>query len=207
MKTDIDVPLAPAPALETFGRSDQAQFDITNILSSLVKSGLVSAPSRDATTSKPEPIEQDVGEEMKPVVPTAEDLNAIKEAQTDYRRRILAEEMEASLVENSVYVPSRLSLVLHYLTTCISDDPNVSVPNYLYDYLPLQCQQCGIRYPDTTLGKQRLEDHLDLHFRQNRKLNQNLGRGHDRSWFTSVEVRALADRSNRCLTLAIGLGS
>jgi len=170
MRTEIDVPLAPVPPpVEMFGQSDAAQLDITNILSSLMKSGLVSAPSNDAATSKPEPIEQDMGEEIKPIVPTAEDLNAIKEAQADYRRRILAEEMEASLVESSV------------------DDPTAPVPDFLYDYLSLQCQQCGVRYPDTTLGKKQLEDHLDLHFRQNRKLNQSLGRGHDRSWFTSVE--------------------
>lgn len=27
-----------------------------------------------------------------------------------------------------------------------------------------------------------------MHFRQNRKANQNLGRGHSRSWFVGVEV-------------------
>ncbi|KZP20967.1 hypothetical protein FIBSPDRAFT_741406, partial [Athelia psychrophila] len=30
-------------------------------------------------------------------------------------------------------------------------------------------------------------DHLDMHFCQNRKANQNIGRGHSRSWFISVE--------------------
>ena len=104
MKTEVDVPLAPAPAVEMFGQSDSAQLDITNILSSLVKSGLVSVPSGNTTAPKPELIEQDVGAETKPSVPTVEDLNAMKEAQVDYRKRILAETMEASLVENSVYV-------------------------------------------------------------------------------------------------------
>jgi pre-mRNA cleavage complex 2 protein Pcf11 len=32
-----------------------------------------------------------------------------------------------------------------------------------------------------------MEGHLDMHFRQNRKANQNIGRGHSRSWFTGVE--------------------
>lgn len=116
-----------------------------------------------------------------------EDMNAIREAQANYRKRILSEKMEANLVENSVYV--RFFIVAtSNLTLQFRDDPHVPVPDLLYDYLSLQCQQCGIRYPDTTLGKKRLEDHLDLHFKQNRKLNQSLGRGHDRSWFTSVEV-------------------
>lgn len=104
MKTEVDVPVAPAPAVETFGQSDSAQLDITNILSSLMKSGLVSVPSEGAAAPKPELIEQDVGAEIKPSTPSVEDLNAMKEAQVDYRKRILAEEMEASLVENSVYV-------------------------------------------------------------------------------------------------------
>jgi pre-mRNA cleavage complex 2 protein Pcf11 len=33
-----------------------------------------------------------------------------------------------------------------------------------------------------------MDDHLDMHFRQNRKANQNIGRGHSRSWFIGVEV-------------------
>ena len=34
-----------------------------------------------------------------------------------------------------------------------------------------------------------MQDHLDMHFRQNRKANQNIGRGHSRSWFVTLEVR------------------
>ncbi|KXN86429.1 hypothetical protein AN958_10291 [Leucoagaricus sp. SymC.cos] len=160
-RSDVLVPTPPVPV-------DQAQLDISNILSTLMKSGLVSAPGADTPAPKVEPMEQDLEEEPQPLPPTAEDLNAIKEARTDYRKQILAEQMEASLVENSV-------------------DESTNVPDFLYDLLALQCQQCGIRYPDTALGKKHLEDHLDLHFRQNRKLSQNSDRGHDRSWFTSVE--------------------
>jgi len=32
-----------------------------------------------------------------------------------------------------------------------------------------------------------MQDHLDMHFRQNRKANQNIGRGHSRSWFIGVD--------------------
>jgi pre-mRNA cleavage complex 2 protein Pcf11 len=119
-----------------------------------------------------------------------EDMNAIREARANYRKRILSEKMEANLVENSVYVHLFIVAALSLIDQ-FRDDPHVPVPNLLYDYHSLQCQQCGIRYLDTTLGKKQLEDHLDLHFKQNRKLNQSLGRGHDRSWFTSVEVRLI----------------
>ncbi|KZP25819.1 hypothetical protein FIBSPDRAFT_733280, partial [Athelia psychrophila] len=33
-----------------------------------------------------------------------------------------------------------------------------------------------------------MQDHLDMHFRQNRKANQNIGCGHSRSWFIGVET-------------------
>ncbi|QRV87969.1 CID (CTD-interacting domain) domain protein [Ceratobasidium sp. AG-Ba] len=55
--------------------------------------------------------------------------------------------------------------------------------NILYNRLPLQCKQCAMRFPAGDAGKKSMEDHLDLHFRQNRKASQNTGRGHSRSWF------------------------
>ncbi|KAJ7129554.1 hypothetical protein C8R44DRAFT_777064 [Mycena epipterygia] len=61
------------------------------------------------------------------------------------------------------------------------------IVEFLYDRLAAQCKQCGLRFPDTVIGKKRMEDHLDMHFKQNRKANQNIGRGHSRSWFVGVE--------------------
>ncbi|KAJ6628728.1 hypothetical protein B0H10DRAFT_1989023 [Mycena sp. CBHHK59/15] len=61
------------------------------------------------------------------------------------------------------------------------------IVEFLYDRLAAQCKQCGMRFPDTAFGKKRMEDHLDMHFKQNRKANQNIGRGHSRSWFVGVE--------------------
>ncbi|KAI0750747.1 hypothetical protein C8Q80DRAFT_1351877 [Daedaleopsis nitida] len=57
----------------------------------------------------------------------------------------------------------------------------------LYGRLSTQCKQCGTRFSDTPSGKKEFEDHLDMHFRQNRKANQAVGRGHSRSWFISLE--------------------
>lgn len=61
--------------------------------------------------------------------------------------------------------------------------------HFLYDRLPVQCKQCGIRFADSTSGKKDMQDHLDMHFRQNRKANQNIGRRHGHGWFVGVEVR------------------
>lgn len=65
------------------------------------------------------------------------------------------------------------------------------IAQFLYDQLPSQCKQCGIRFADTSLGKQKMQDHLDMHFRQNRKAGQAVGRGHSRGWFVGIEVRIL----------------
>ena len=60
--------------------------------------------------------------------------------------------------------------------------------HFLYDRMPVQCKQCGLRFSDTAQGKKAMQEHLDMHFRQNRKASQSVGRGHSRSWFLGAEV-------------------
>ncbi|KAK7470544.1 mRNA 3' end processing factor [Stygiomarasmius scandens] len=73
------------------------------------------------------------------------------------------------------------------------------ISEMLYDHLASQCKQCGLRFPDTVSGKKLLEDHLDMHFKQNMKANLNIGRGHSRSWYTSVDdwVHDTTDRKGK----------
>lgn len=61
------------------------------------------------------------------------------------------------------------------------------IASLLYKRLSSQCPQCALRFGDDEAGKKRLQDHLDLHFRQNMKASQNPGRGHSRSWFVGFE--------------------
>lgn len=58
--------------------------------------------------------------------------------------------------------------------------------------MPSQCKQCGVRFPGDVAGKKKLQDHLDMHFNQNRKLSQAGGRGFSRSWLVGIDVRAFA---------------
>jgi hypothetical protein len=85
-------------------------------------------------------------------------------------------------------------------------DRSSRIVELLYDRQGLQCKQCGVRFADTPLGKKNQDDHLDMHFRQNRKANENIDRGHNRSWFVGLDVRAsfLQNRS-KILTCLIGL--
>ncbi|KAG2201273.1 hypothetical protein INT47_006776, partial [Mucor saturninus] len=57
----------------------------------------------------------------------------------------------------------------------------------LYSAKPLQCKQCGFRYPKTDKGQAKMDAHLDAHFRQNRKMKERVKRGLSRSWFVTVE--------------------
>ncbi|KAI8968386.1 hypothetical protein BDF20DRAFT_916922 [Mycotypha africana] len=57
----------------------------------------------------------------------------------------------------------------------------------LYSAEPLQCKQCGLRYPETEKGQAKMDAHLDAHFRQNRKMKERVKRGLSRSWFVSVD--------------------
>ncbi|KAH8830485.1 hypothetical protein DL96DRAFT_1593135 [Flagelloscypha sp. PMI_526] len=73
------------------------------------------------------------------------------------------------------------------LTTAGLTRAMARIPALLYDRLPSQCKQCGQRFSDSATGKKELDDHLDMHFRQNRKASQDIGRGHSRSWFVTVD--------------------
>ncbi|KAI6030138.1 hypothetical protein EDC04DRAFT_2869047 [Pisolithus marmoratus] len=54
----------------------------------------------------------------------------------------------------------------------------------------MQCKQCGLRFSDDLSSKKQMDDHLDMHFRQNSGVRQNVGHGHSRCWFISLELCA-----------------
>ncbi|KZW04079.1 hypothetical protein EXIGLDRAFT_600069 [Exidia glandulosa HHB12029] len=62
-----------------------------------------------------------------------------------------------------------------------------AIASLLYKRLPSQCKQCALRFSGEEAGKKALQDHLDMHFKQNLRASQNSGRGHSRSWFVSLE--------------------
>lgn len=80
------------------------------------------------------------------------------------------------------------------LTSASIQRERPQMASILYNRLPLQCKQCAMRFPAGEAGKKSMEDHLDLHFKQNRKASQNTGRGHSRSWFIAREDWIHGDR-------------
>ncbi|KAL4266257.1 CID domain-containing protein [Pleurotus pulmonarius] len=98
---------------------------------------------------------------------SSEPIDLEKESMRSYRKNILAQNVQLT---NADLTRKRLDIV-----------------SLLYNRLPSQCKQCGIRFADSALGKKAMEGHLDMHFRQNRKASQGVGRGHSRSWFIGIE--------------------
>ncbi|KAF9076755.1 hypothetical protein BDP27DRAFT_1254578 [Rhodocollybia butyracea] len=155
-------PSSSAPTAPTAGPSTQAPPDFASLLSTLVKAGVVTANSTPVGAGI---TVYDDDLSVAKSEPEA-DNNAREDART-YRKLILSHNVQ--------------------LTTSAITKTRPPIPDLLYTQLGAQCKQCGIRFLDTFDGKKELEDHLDMHFRQNLKANQNLGRGHSRSWFISAQ--------------------
>ncbi|TXT13053.1 hypothetical protein VHUM_01454 [Vanrija humicola] len=51
-------------------------------------------------------------------------------------------------------------------------------------HLPVRCNQCGLRFPE---GDNKLQPHLDWHFRRNRKERETAGRGGHRRWLPRAD--------------------
>ncbi|KAF8845839.1 hypothetical protein BDN67DRAFT_961489 [Paxillus ammoniavirescens] len=130
---------------------------ITNLFNALLKAGVVSA---DNTTVG-------AGSTNSEEYPTPPPPGLNRDSTRAYRKAVLSENIK--------------------LTTTDITRKRPSVISFLYERLPAQCKQCAVRFGDDASGKKAMDDHLDMHFRQNRKANQNLGRGHSRSWFVSLE--------------------
>ena len=155
--------------------------NISSLFDALVKAGVVSAsgtPTGAGATAKAE-------------TPTTD---ASKDAIVDYRQAIFSAGIKLSSNDIVKYVGITKPHHEPYLLSLMSRQ-RPPIVKFLYDSLPCQCKQCGVRFRDDTVGRKKLQDHLDTHFRQNRKANQAASRGYSRSWFISIDVSALYGRN------------
>jgi len=143
--------------------------NIANILSSLLKAGVLSTSASGVSGS--------INSSDKEDETSTESKETKNEAFDEYRNAILSHHVGFSTLDLAKTTPR--------------------IVEFLYDRLSSQCKQCGIRFPDTILGKKTMDDHLDMHFRQNRKANQNIGRGHSRSWFIGIRDWTQGDRKGK----------
>jgi predicted nucleic acid-binding Zn-ribbon protein len=54
---------------------------------------------------------------------------------------------------------------------------------YIYDFYPLQCTNCGLRYDDSHEGRALLDFHLDCHFKRARRLKDRTKKTLSRNWY------------------------
>lgn len=144
--------------------------DIANLFSALVKAGVV-----PGTT----------GPNVAKTEETSAPVDPAREAARAYRQFIRSHKVKLTSSEITRYVRDPI-----YLTFSLNFRSRQRAPivEMLYNRLPTQCKQCSARFADSPAGKKQFEDHLDMHFRQNRKASQAVGRGHSRSWFITMEV-------------------
>ena len=158
--------------------------DVSQLFRNLVAAGIVTDPAAQ--------------NDAPPVPPKFEPINETKhadpklEAMREYERTILSFPVSLSgtglqrYAQSSLYsVPllQRLTLAWVFLR------PQPNIISMMYERLPLKCKQCAHRFSDDEVGSKARDDHLDLHFRQNRRASQTAGRGHCRSWFVGTDVR------------------
>ncbi|PFH52818.1 hypothetical protein AMATHDRAFT_172853, partial [Amanita thiersii Skay4041] len=147
--TSSSAPNMPAP-----------QENIANLLSTLLKAGVVSVTGTPTGARSPY-------KDGQKDIEQSEAVDLENESLRKYRKSILSQKIQLT----SLDISRKRSKII----------------DFLYGQLNTQCKQCGIRFAETVDGKKKLEDHLDMHFRQNRKAIQNVGRGHSRSWFVGTE--------------------
>ncbi|TFY83951.1 hypothetical protein EWM64_g78 [Hericium alpestre] len=153
----LPAPEAPTALPLTTGPAPMP--NLSNLFDALLKAGVVSATS----------------------TPTGAGASARTTQIEDIKPQIAAGQEEANAYRDAILAQS------FKLTSAEISKRRPNIVHFLYERLPTQCKQCGLRFSDTKLGKEKMEQHLDMHFRQNRKANQNVGRGHSRSWFISLE--------------------
>jgi pre-mRNA cleavage complex 2 protein Pcf11 len=150
--------------------------NITNLYNALLKAGVVPASTTPIGAGETAKLDES---KPKPV-------NPVKTMSREYRRAIFSQ-------KSSYLVPRLPRTPLSYNYVSLIDNrffKNVDEASFiLYDQFPVQCKQRGNRFAGNSASKKEMQDHLDMHFRQNRKANQNAGRSHSRSRFMGFDVR------------------
>jgi len=159
----------PPPATASAPASEPAAIgnvDVASLYQSLVAAGIVQAsPNAEGSTAKTEPKSEEKPIKLDPKIARLR----------EYERYILS--LSVSLTNQGL------------------QKPQPEVVSMLYEKQPLKCKQCGKRFPSDEGGHKARDDHLDLHFRQNKRATQSTGRGHSRSWFVGIDnwVHDIAD--------------
>lgn len=172
------LPPAPGASSAVAGPSTAPALpvNLSALFSNLVKSGVLSSSSTPLGAGATAE-----GSETKPT-------DIAPDFAKDYRRAVLSARIKLTSADIVKYVPS-WSPSEQCANIAIRQRP--PIVKLFYENLSNQCKQCGVRFAGDAAGKKKLEDHLDMHFNQNRKATQAVGRGYSRSWFVGIDVSYL----------------
>ncbi|GAA5909393.1 hypothetical protein JCM5296_007023 [Sporobolomyces johnsonii] len=151
-------PAAPAPTVAGVDLNLLSQLSATGALANLFGNAAPPAVKQEEGTPAPQ-------QEVKPAVTLSSD-------EKDEAARVWEEEI------------MRLGVKLENADLA---HPRPNVASLLYVRLPLQCQQCGLRFFDSREGKLKMDEHLDWHFTYKRRIREGAGRAQGRSWFTKED--------------------
>lgn len=168
-----------APVASTSATPSVLPFNVSSLFNKIMQTGVLSSsssstPTGAGATAKREDsaTPSDGGDPAK-----------------EYANAVLTSAPKLTSVDILKCVPSGLPLLTYSLTPTTFTRHKPAVAQLLYSNLPGQCKQCGLRFTSDGSGKKKLEEHLDMHFAQNRQAAQANGRGYSRSWFVSIDVR------------------
>jgi pre-mRNA cleavage complex 2 protein Pcf11 len=129
----------------------------------LVNAGLL-------TFSNPQNVPAPAIASTKESMPVVEDDSNLREnAICDYRTAVLLEPVKLTTLVLVKYGDDGSFYEIYSHSACRA---NPRVVDYLYYSQGSQCKQCGVRFAEMKLGRQKMDDHLDMHLRQNSKVDQ-----------------------------------
>ena len=169
------VPTAPVASTSTI--PSVLPINVSSLFNKIMQTGVLSSSSSSTPTGAGATAQREES------APPSDAVDPAKE----YADLVLTSAPKLTSVDILKYVLLR-SFLLMYSNHFFPSRHKPTIAQLLYSGLPGQCKQCGLRFSTDTLGKKKLEEHLDMHFAQNRKASQANGRGYSRGWLVGIDV-------------------
>lgn len=174
---------APFPSTTTTSERKAPAINTAELLQGLTSLGILQGgtPSNVVSTPTPPPMIQEQQHGSISTPPQHSTTAGIRLESKDLQMCVLLEHGKRMGHRTDYHF---INLVAFMAFSCRARPGAVEV---LYSGLPLQCKQCGFRYPKTEQGQSKMDAHLDSHFRQNRRMKERVKRGLSRSWFVTED--------------------
>ncbi|KAJ9093771.1 hypothetical protein QFC19_008210 [Naganishia cerealis] len=176
--------LGPLPGAAGGASAAPAGLDFSSLLGNLARAGILShtgTPVADgATTTTPR-----LG---APVPQIRQDLREASVGSVNSRADGQHEDAQVQTEDEPDGMEDYEELILRMNVQLTLADLSQQRDFQPTSHLPNRCSQCAARFAAGKTGKDRLQAHLDWHFRRNRKERESEGRGANRRWLPRAEL-------------------